>query len=42
MVGIVPVALAGHKAAADFLLDEKNGMLVLPDMTAGTLSYYKL
>jgi sugar lactone lactonase YvrE len=36
------VIIKGHKAAADFLLDEKNGLLILPDMTAGTLSYYKL
>ena len=36
------VIVEGHKAAADFFLDEKNGLIILPDMTEGTLSFYKL
>ena len=32
----------GLKSAADFLLDEKQGVIIVPDMLAGTLNYYSL
>lgn len=36
------VIIEGHQSAADLYLDEKKGRIILPDMKAGTLSFYKL
>ncbi len=36
------VIIEGHKSAADFFLDREEGVLILPDMLAGTLSFYRV
>lgn len=36
------VIIQGLKSAADFFLDRKEGVIILPDMLAGTLGFYRL
>jgi sugar lactone lactonase YvrE len=36
------VIIDGLKSAADFYLDRKQGIIILPDMLAGTLGFYRL
>jgi DNA-binding beta-propeller fold protein YncE len=36
------VIIEGLKSAADFFLDRKEGIIILPDMLAGTLGFYRL
>jgi len=40
--GTPELIIEGHESAADFYLDRKGKQLILPDMLAGTLTFYQL
>ena len=40
--GTPELIIEGHKSAADFYLDRKEKQLILPDMLAGSLTFYQL
>ncbi len=40
--GSPELLIEGHQSAADFFFDRKEKQLILPDMLAGTLSFYPL